>query len=196
MKRVLFYGDSNTYGYDPADYIEGRYPASVRWVERLRKELAGEWQIYDDGLNGRCIPTQEYALANLRRSIREASPLDVICIMLGTNDYVQMMQPDPEAVARKMEKLIGWIRSLPAEFEIIILSPPMMDFRGDPYMYPYDTRDGKLSDAYRHMAERCQVIFYNTDEWHLSMAYDRGHLSEEGHRQMAEHLSIILRDLL
>ncbi len=55
-KRILFYGDSNTYGYDPfGDYWEMRYPASVRWPDRL-VGLLPSWEILPEGLNGRRIP--------------------------------------------------------------------------------------------------------------------------------------------
>ncbi len=35
-RRILCFGDSNTYGYDPRSYLGGRYPASVRWTALLK----------------------------------------------------------------------------------------------------------------------------------------------------------------
>lgn len=48
--RILCFGDSNSYGYDPRSYLGGRYPASVRWTALL--EAAG-WMVINEGENGR-----------------------------------------------------------------------------------------------------------------------------------------------
>ena len=52
--RVICYGDSNTYGYDPRSYIGGRYPASNPWVDLLAEKTG--WEVMNRGLNGREIP--------------------------------------------------------------------------------------------------------------------------------------------
>ena len=51
--RVLCFGDSNTYGYDPRSCLGGRYPESVRWTGLLK---ARGWEIINEGENGRAIP--------------------------------------------------------------------------------------------------------------------------------------------
>jgi len=51
MKTVLCYGDSNTWGYDPA--TQSRYPREVRWPRVLRKELGDGYLVIEEGLNGR-----------------------------------------------------------------------------------------------------------------------------------------------
>lgn len=52
MKRLLCFGDSNTYGYAPYD---GRYAAAIRWSGILAERLAPDWQLIEAGLNGRTI---------------------------------------------------------------------------------------------------------------------------------------------
>jgi len=54
--RILCFGDSNTYSYDPRSYLGGRYPASVRWTALLQ---AAGWTVVNEGENGRCIPQME-----------------------------------------------------------------------------------------------------------------------------------------
>ena len=56
MKKAFFYGDSNTFGYDPADYLTGRYPWQHRWTGILKDRFKGEWDIKVDGMPGRVIP--------------------------------------------------------------------------------------------------------------------------------------------
>lgn len=68
--RILFYGDSNTYGYDPADWTEGRYPKNLRWTEIVSKALSEKWEIREEGLNGRRIPDLRFS-ENLLVSLLE-----------------------------------------------------------------------------------------------------------------------------
>ena len=197
MRRILFFGDSNTYGFDPRDPYEDRYPAKIRWTERLQELVSGDWEICADGLNGRCIPEREFERRILLRVIREHLPFHILGIMLGTNDYLRMHAPDPEAAARKMERLIRWIyESTPfdrASMRLLLLTPPAMNFTGDPYMGSYDTTDGRLSEEWIKAAKRNGALWLNTDEWRLPMAYDRIHLTENGHLIFAERMAEYLQ---
>jgi len=58
VKKVLFYGDSNTYGYDPAGFMGGRYPKESRWTEVLQMNLRGLWRVVSDGEPGRAFLRQ------------------------------------------------------------------------------------------------------------------------------------------
>ena len=57
MKRIVCFGDSNVYGYDPRSWLGGRYPSDVRWTGLL--EAAG-WQVRNEGFNGQEIPTAQW----------------------------------------------------------------------------------------------------------------------------------------
>ncbi len=90
MKTVLCYGDSNTWGYDPA--TQTRYPRDVRWPGVLRKELGDDYLVIEEGLNGRTtvwddpIELDKNGATYLRPCIQTHKPLDLVIIMLGTND--------------------------------------------------------------------------------------------------------------
>lgn len=56
MKNVLCFGDSNTYGYDPAGMRDGtavRYAYDVRWCGVAQRDLGEGWHVIEEGLNGR-----------------------------------------------------------------------------------------------------------------------------------------------
>ena len=80
MKKILFYGDSNTYGYDPAGFMGGRYPRQERWTTILQKNLQETWQIAADGMPGRALPTSVYEWDYIRSMIRQEEPLDVFVL--------------------------------------------------------------------------------------------------------------------
>lgn len=52
-RKIVCFGDSNTYGYDPRSYLGGRYPESVRWTGLLK---ATGWEVWNEGEKGRSIP--------------------------------------------------------------------------------------------------------------------------------------------
>lgn len=90
VKRILCYGDSNTWGYQP---ITGqRYDEKTRWTSIAQKILGSKYQIIEAGLNGRTTvfedPFDPYrnGLTGIGYALLESMPLDLIVIALGTND--------------------------------------------------------------------------------------------------------------
>ena len=81
--KVICFGDSNTYGYDPRGYFGGRYDADSRWVDILAANTG--WTISNMGQNGQEIPS---AAPNL------PADTDLLIVMLGTNDLLQGCSPD------------------------------------------------------------------------------------------------------
>ena len=92
-KKALFYGDSNTYGYDPAGFMGGRYPEESRWTNIVGQNLLGIWQVRADGMPGRFIPEGRYDWDYLESVIRNEMPFDLFAVMLGTNDIVGTLRP-------------------------------------------------------------------------------------------------------
>lgn len=189
QKTVLFYGDSNTYGYDPRFVYGGRYPAEVRWTDQLRQALEGRWNVLDDGMNGRCIPS-ETGTRWFLQELKELPPVDLLAVMLGSNDYLNMRSPDPNAVAMKLKAFLDAVRDSGLVPEILVLSPPYIDFPEYPAFSRFSTRDGRLSAAIRAMVSEYPngVFFENTESWGLETAFDGVHLSPQGHRAFAEHM--------
>ena len=105
VRKVLFFGDSNTYGCDPDGGHSGRrFPEEVRWTGILKKKLEGKWLVGEDGLNGRCIPEMKYETEALEESLRRNEPLDLFAVMLGTNDYLSRPHPDPDGGASALSE--------------------------------------------------------------------------------------------
>ena len=77
-RRILCYGDSNTYGYDPRSYLGGRYPESVRWTSLLNTD---DWETINEGMNGRCIPRSEDEIEAVIQALRRTGA-EVLVVML------------------------------------------------------------------------------------------------------------------
>ena len=162
--KILCFGDSNTYGYDPRSFLGDRSPAECRWADLLAKRLG--WESINAGENGREIPVQAVKL----------EPADLLIIMLGTNDLLQ--GKSPAAVRERMERFLSEL-----DFErnriLLVIPPPMKRGAWVP--------DQALVDAsrtldYGGLGVRC------IGPWDLPLCYDGVHLTEEGHVLLAEYL--------
>ena len=189
MKKVLFFGDSNTYGFDPGGRPGGqRFPEDVRWTGLLAKRLEGRWLIEEDGLNGRCIPELDFELEALDVSLREAGPLDLFAVMLGTNDYLSMPRPDPERVGERLGAMLAQVRARTLA-ELLVIAPPLLDFGGDRFYGPFSTTDGRLSECERAAAKEAGADFLDAASWELDISpEDHIHLNGEGHRKFADKI--------
>lgn len=181
--RILCFGDSNTYGYDPRGYFGGRYDAENRWVDLPAQQTGHE--VINLGTNGREIPRNPYAL----RLLAEHAPVDVFLVMLGTNDLLQGAAAAESAT--KMEAFLTPL--LPHCKNILLVSPPPMK-RGA--WVPTDelvTDSIRLAEECRAVSQKLNIHFIDTTDWRIELAFDGVHFSEDGHHAFAENLGKELR---
>ncbi|SDO38520.1 Lysophospholipase L1 [Methylobacterium phyllostachyos] len=113
-RRILVYGDSNTWGYVARSDGQPthRYPREQRWTGLLQRELGSGYEIVEDGLNLRTTdldgedwpgsvirPDTFNGLKHLSAALAAHMPLDLVVIMLGTNDLQARYQRQPDAIA-------------------------------------------------------------------------------------------------
>ena len=205
MKKVFFYGDSNTYGYDPAFYTGGRYPRRSRWTTLLAERLEGTWEVAADGMPGRMIPRAGRGADMVLDSWRAEMPVDLFAVMLGTNDLLSMRTPDAAAVAAKMENLIRCAQeSLAAK--ILLIAPPQIRFTDpsctQPFVQGTQTyarqcleQSTVLAQYYKDVAARCGIFYADASSWDLALAFDGVHLSLEANAVFARELEKVIRRL-
>jgi len=187
--KILCFGASNTYGYDPRSYFGSRYPAEHRWVDLLAEKLG--CQAVNAGDNGREIPRREEELRHFEWLLSRHGPLDRLLIMLGANDLLQ--GNSVETVARRME---AFLAKIPLEKEKIVLI-------GLPRMRPgaWITEERLLEDcvqlntAYRTVTEKLGIRFIDTTDWDIAVTFDGVHFSERGHQVLAEKLYLSLKEV-
>ena len=169
--KVVCFGDSNTYGYDPRGYLPGRHDHP--WPDLLTEHL--DCTVLNWGENGRDIPV---------RAVDFPADTDLLILMLGTNDLLQFWSP--EAACGKMER---FLESLTLHQEkILLIAPPPMKL-GE------WVRDQKLIDnsitlakQYQALSERLGIRFADAGQWNIPLAYDGVHMTEEGHRAFVRGL--------
>ena len=177
--RILCFGDSNTYGYDPRGFFGGRYDAADRWTDRIAKQTG--YEVINAGANGREIPRS--------LCMRQHAPVDMFLVMLGTNDLLQ--GASAEEAATRME---AFLRSLlPHCSQILLICPPPMK-RGA--WVPTDElviESIRLAEQYKLLAEKLHIPFVDTHRWNIQLTFDGVHFTEAGHHSFADHLMECLR---
>ncbi len=176
--KVVCFGDSNTYGYDPRSFFGGRYPAEHRWVDIL-SDLTG-WDIRNGGMNGREIP---------RGCVTFPEDTRLLIVMLGTNDLLQGR--GVEATVLNMERFLKSL-SIPRGRILLIAPPPMVHGEWVTNEVMIEASRA-LAAEYQHLAERMNVLYADTGEWEIPMCFDGVHFTEEGHRRFAEGLLVFLK---
>jgi len=180
--RILCFGDSNTYGYDPRGFFGDRYGAGDRWVDLLAKQTSHE--VINASANGREIPRNPYAL----RLLTEHAPVDVFFVMLGTNDLLQ--GASAKEAASHIEAFL--IPLLPHYKQILLVVPPPMK-RGA--WVPTDelvAESINLAEEYKLLAEKLNITFVDTRNWNIELTFDGVHFTEEGHHSFAKHLMEVI----
>ncbi len=171
--KVICFGDSNTYGYDPRSYFGGRYPSEYRWVDLLAANSG--WTVRNNGMNGREIPCRETVFP---------MSTDLLIIMLGTNDLLQGRTS--ECVAHRMETFLNNL-SIQRE-RILLIAPPPMQFGEWVANQGLIDTSVKLSKCYRMLTRRLGIRFLDAGDWNIPMAFDGVHFTEEGHKAFASAL--------
>ena len=171
--KVICFGDSNTYGYDPRGYFGGRYDADCRWVDILALETG--WTISNMGQNGREIPSVAPTLP---------ADTDLLIIMLGTNDLLQGRSP--EQAVERLERFLSGI-SLERRKLLLITPPPMALGAWVPSQQLIDN-SRTFARFCQALAEQLGIRFADAGKWDISLAYDGVHFTEQGHRAFAAGL--------
>lgn len=187
--KIVCFGDSNTYGYDPHSFFGGRYQEQCRWPDILARKLG--CNVVNIGENGREIPHLEFELLQFDQMLCNQNPLDLLIIMLGSNDLLQGNCAD--AVAARMYAFLRHICIEPEK--ILLIAPPKMQL-GEwvPNQGLIDV-SGELACKFDSLSACCGVVFVDTGKWNIPLAFDGVHFTEAGHKKFAEQLANYLEEV-
>ncbi len=219
-KRILCFGDSNTWGYTP---VTGeRYDRHTRWPGVLQDRLGDSWLVLEAGLNGRTTvfadPFYRFrgGLDALGFELLEHTPLDLVILALGTND---LQFTDARGAARGCRSLIYEVRSVCEQIaagrfwpvggngsasgvpEILVLSPILVHERVreiDPWSTLADGPAQSRSFArwYKEMAEAAGVSFLDSASFAAPSELDGIHMEPDGHAALAQAVAEKVREIL
>lgn len=211
-KHILCFGDSNTHGYcsDPTDCADGgnRFNENERWTCLLQKHLGDEYLVIEEGLGGRTTifddPYHEglSGLDYITPCLLSHEPIDLLIIMLGTNDTKARFNANAANISVGLQRLItkakstnAWGNGTP---NILVVAPPHIhDEFVDPYMGEgCIEKSRELARYYETVCKEKFCAFLDAEgiaEFNLK---DHMHLTRKGHYDLAAKLYEIVMTIL
>lgn len=199
--RILCFGDSLTWGSDPA--ISGhRLPG--RWPRVLQATLGPGYEVIEEGQGGRNIATDDIpeggknGIKYIRPCLETHNPFDMLIIMLGTNDLKRKFSYSSQDVAWSMERFLQTVLthrqySSATHYDILLISPPPMNeglmtsWLGDVFEYDVGLKKStELKKWYEELAQRYGIGFLDAGQCCESSQLDGIHLDAENHRKLGE----------
>ena len=204
MKNILCFGDSNTWGYDPA--TQTRFSKDIRWTGVLQQLLGSKYNVIEEGLNGRTTNVnekQDHGLGYFRpfRSamdllsvlIETNSPLDLIIVMLGTNDLKTNFNQSSEMIAKNMRLVCESIidNDYFQSKSIILVSPTHINEESPNLLDSFigtTQASQSFSNSYRKISDDLDLYFLDASESVKTNKIDGLHWNAMQHSDFANSL--------
>lgn len=211
MRQILVYGDSLSWGINPG--TRERHAFGVRWPTVLETELnagSANIRVLEDCLNGRrtvfddpFLPGRN-GLNELGQTIEKHSPLALVIVMLGTNDFQSMHPHNAWHASRGMARVVKTIREAPIEPgmpvpQVLIVCPPAITRPAGaiaPKFAGGETKCVGLADAYRGLAAELGCPCFDAGTVVAASAVDGVHLDAAAHITLGQRMAAVVRPLL
>ena len=202
MKRILCYGDSNTYGYISGSDHK-RFDENKRWTQVLQKKLGNNYCVIEEGLNSRTILSNDPRPGKEGRSgyeyllpcLDSHDPLDLIIVMLGTNEVKVRYNKSTTEIGEMLENyIIKPIKTRAfhnsANPKILIITPVKVNGKlantnfESKYDESSEIKSIQLEEHFKKIAERNNCYYLSA--LNLETGIDGVHLTENGHKLLAD----------
>lgn len=211
-KTIICFGDSNTHGYNSMN--NGRFSEEERWTCLLDNYLGEEYSVKEEGLSGRTTVFEDplfeglNGFAHLFVALMSHEPVDLLIIMLGTNDVKERFAATPENIAKGLDRLtqkaLSTTEAWRTKPNILLIAPPPIE---EGY---YETAVGgemgkncvekskALAPLYEEVAKLrgCHFLDAASIEGMEMYPYDYMHLSLDSHRLLAKKLAELIPQII
>ncbi len=207
MRKVLIYGDSNSFGTAPTPRLEDEcvHPPGVRWGDGLARALGADWQVVIEGLPGRTAVLDDpvegaskNGLTVMPAIVFSHRPVDVMVICLGTNDQKARFGLGAEDVALGLARLAREALATGVVGQVLLIAPPPLQERGDfALMFAgAEARGAGLAGHLARFAEAEGAAFLDAGAVISVDPLDGIHWAAEAHGQLAPVVADRLREMV
>lgn len=206
MKTILCYGDSNTWGFNPV--TQQRFSIGERWTGVLAQELGPAFRVVEEGLNGRTTvwddPIEGYKNGKeyLIPCLESHCPIDLVTIMLGTNDLKKRFSVSAYDIAQSVGVLVDTVLksatgpngSAP---QVLLMAPPVVGKLSE-YSEMFEdakAKSLKFSEYYGHVAEQFRCHFLDTGQVIVSSDLDGIHFEAHQHQKLGNAVAASVKEI-
>ncbi|WP_372846283.1 SGNH/GDSL hydrolase family protein [Pontiella sp.] len=208
-KTILCFGDSNTWGADPAG--GPRFDRSIRWPCILQQELGDAFHVVEEGLCGRTtvwddpIEGHKNGLRQLVPILKSHEPLELVIVMLGTNDLKNRFAVSALDVANSAWALVRTARSCtdPATGKapeiLVVCPPPFAPLAPTAFKDMFvggEEKSHRLAEAFAAVAEQRGFRLFQAGGVIQSSAIDGIHFDAAEHLKLGQALAAEVRNML
>ena len=207
MKTILCYGDSNTWGANPA--TKGRYPREGAWPAVLRATLGSGYWVIDEGLPGRTTvwddPIEGYKNGKdyLIPCLNSHNPIDLVIILLGTNDLKKRFSVSAYDIANSAGVLVDIVQKSEAGIDgeppqVLLLAPPKLAPLNE-YRWMFEGGEEKsvhFAGEFSRVAKLKDCHFLDTGTVIASSPLDGIHFELEDHAKLGRTVAARVRSIL
>ena len=213
-RRIVCFGDSNTWGYNPESGL--RYSDDIRWAKLLEKKLGGDYRIIEEGQNGRTIANPDpwewgtkCGMDQILPILESHMPMEALVIMLGSNDLKSKFGLPAPDIAGSLQNMLKSVRGHlryylnNPDLKILIIAPPALgdNFASSPFAEFFDAdsvvqKSKDISKWFELVAGQFGCEFLDATIQVTAGDVDSLHLSPEGHAKLAELVYQKLKSML
>ena len=209
MKRIMCFGDSNTWGAIPNR--PERYPEGVRWTSILAQELGEGYQIIEEGHNGRTtvfgdpIEKRMAGADYFYPCLESQTPLDLIILMLGTNDLKTRFGVNAYSIAdglRQFDSVLRTAVMAGEKPEILLVSPIHLHPDYKKHVLFHDMfgenaveRSEMFAPAYQAAAKQYGWHYMDAAKYAQASPDDGLHMAPEGHLSLGKAMTEKVREI-
>ncbi len=203
MKKILCFGDSNTYGFNPID--GSRYSEDIRWSGILKNTLRGKFKVIESGCNNRtCFidnPDGEERTGYKALPKYLTADIDVLILAIGINDIQKFYSVTNLDIKNGIENLIKIAKNINSNIKIILLSPSVINpcILNSYFSFQFDENSIKksyeFSSIYERIANENNCIFFDLNTIVNVSEVDGLHYNKSEHKKIAERVKKLILQL-
>jgi lysophospholipase L1-like esterase len=205
-RRILCFGDSLTWGWIQEGAPTTRFPYPERWAGIMASKLGSGYEIVEEGLSARTTAIDDpvdprlNGSAYLPTALASHLPLDLVIIMLGTNDAKSYYYRTPYEIAVGMSKLVsqvltsaGGVGTVYGAPQVLVVAPPPLAPVADPWLQEMfeggREKTIELAKQYRSLANFMKVHFFDAGSVISTDGLDGIHFSAKNNADLGNALA-------
>ncbi|MCQ2466843.1 MAG: SGNH/GDSL hydrolase family protein [Clostridia bacterium] len=211
-KRILCFGDSLTWGFDPD--TKTRFDEGIRWTSVLQEKLGSDYIVIEEGQNGRTIASddpsegEKNGMLYVGPCLESHKPLDLMIVMLGTNNLKPKFGLCSMDIAGQMQIMVEKILSINHfkfgdAMKLIIVAPPCVgekirdSWLGDSFGYEKAIATSKeLASWYKTIAEQYNIGFIDAAQYVVVSDSDSIHMDARNQHKLGKVIYASVKELI